>query len=171
MTHKTQAADSACALLCMHAYVHGDARCTCNGSTRLWSGSASPLITLPFPTMSTGPPLRTDVETEDDKSRESVLEHGVVTSNDSALDIPEASSCKSRVWWKLDLLVLPIVGILSCLTCLVRHDPFLHMLLNPMTTALQDLANVGNAKIAGLQQKLGISDEQVRFPACPLKIA
>ena len=121
--------------------------------------------------MSTGPPLRTDVETEDDKSRESVLERGLVTLNDSALDIPEASSCKSRVWWKLDLLVLPTVGILSCLACLVRHDFFLHMLLNPMVTALQDLANVGNAKIAGLQQTLGISDEQVSLPACSIRIA
>ena len=38
----------------------------------------------------------------------------------------------------------------------------LYRLLHRMTTALQDLSNIGNARIAGLQQTLGISDKQVR---------
>ena len=74
---------------------------------------------------------------------------------------------------KLDLLVLPMVAMLSCLAGLVCRHIFPHSWLKPMTTIIKDQGNVGNARIAGLQQTLGMSDEQVRvrIPACSFMIA
>ena len=72
--------------------------------------------------MPTAPPVCIDAETADDKSRKSILEHAPITLNDHTVDDSEASSRNSRVWLKLDLLVLPMVAMLSCLAGLVcRH--------------------------------------------------
>ena len=128
---------------------------------------------ISFPTMPTAPPVCIDAETADDKSRKSILEHAPITLNDHTVDDSEASSRDSRVWLKLDLLVLPMVAMLSCLAGLVCRHIFPHSWLKPMTTIIKDQGNVGNARIAGLQQYLGMSDEQVRvrIPECSFMIA
>ena len=74
--------------------------------------------------MSTAPPLQSgDGIVYDDKSQESILEHAPVTLNDLTLDGLEISSGRSRVWLKLDLIVLPIIAMLTWLVCLVRGVP------------------------------------------------
>ena len=78
----------------------------------------------PLSPMSTAPPLKSGAGiVYDDKSRESILEHAPVTLNDLTLDGLEISSGRSRVWLKLDLIVLPIIAMLTWLVCLVRGVP------------------------------------------------
>ncbi|RPD70848.1 MFS general substrate transporter [Lentinus tigrinus ALCF2SS1-7] len=91
--------------------------------------------------MSTAPGIATDVETVDDKPRNIILEQAVLTLDDDTLHGSVSCPRRSRVWLKIDFLVLPVVTMIYLLACL-------------------DLANIGNARIAGLQQKLGISDAQ-----------
>ncbi|KAI0717497.1 MFS general substrate transporter [Cerioporus squamosus] len=91
--------------------------------------------------MATASRPHTDIEIIDDKVTASIFEQVVVPADDCAIDLPESSVRSRRVWLKMDLLVLPIVTVLNFIACL-------------------DLANIGNARIAGLQQTLGISDEQ-----------
>ncbi|TFK89282.1 MFS general substrate transporter [Polyporus arcularius HHB13444] len=81
------------------------------------------------------------MEVFDDKSTASIFEHVVLPQDDHALGAPDPSVRSTRVWLKMDLLVLPIVTLLFFIDCLGH-------------------ANIGNARIAGLQQTLSMSDKQ-----------
>lgn len=118
--------------------------------------------------MSTASPLCDDKELVDDKLPTGILEQ--VPSVDPTLGVPESAIRPSPVWWKLDLLVLPIVFMVPFFSCLVRHTSLHRTLFTALTIDLhfQDAANIGNARIAGLQQNLGISDEQVCLYRWPL---
>ncbi|RPD53169.1 MFS general substrate transporter [Lentinus tigrinus ALCF2SS1-7] len=66
-------------------------------------------------------------------------EHGVVASD--ALHHGRSGAATAKLWTKLDLLVLPVVTMMYFLSSL-------------------DRSNIGNARIAGLQKELHMSDYQ-----------
>lgn len=74
--------------------------------------------------MSAASPLCDDKELVDDKLPTGILEQ--VPSVDPTLGIPESTVQSSRVWLKLDLLILPIVFMIYFLENLVRHASLHH---------------------------------------------
>ena len=66
-----------------------------------------------------------------------------------------------RAWLKMDLLALPFVTAIYLLYTIVSTVA-ISLRASLLTTGWQDKANVGNARIAGLQEKLHMSDTQVR---------
>ncbi len=64
-----------------------------------------------------------------------------------------------RVWLKLDLFLLPVMGMFYFLSFLVRFS--LSFLLPSITErSPQDRVNIGNARIAGLQHDLQMTNKQ-----------
>ena len=81
-------------------------------------------------------------------------------------------SPSSTTWLKVDLVVLPVISIMYFLSSLVRSaserlsgSPSLTVLtwvyISGSSRLIKDRTNIGNARIAGLQQQLHISDDQV----------
>ena len=77
----------------------------------------------------------------------------------------DAPSHPRKLWRKLDLLVLPLISMIFFLFSLVSHR-----IPQPVAKCsfalIQDRYSIGNARVAGLQEALHITDEQVRFKAC-----
>ena len=73
-----------------------------------------------------------------------------------------AVTAQGNVWRQIDLWVLPMVTMLFFLQFLVRNaaDHGYHRVLTDRRL-IQDKGNVGNARVAGLQKELGMSDTQV----------
>ncbi len=93
---------------------------------RLATEFTPPAISSPrlFSHMATVSRVHTDMEIFDDKSTTSIFEHVVLPQDDHALGAPDPSVRSTRVWLKMDLLVLPIVTLLFFIDCLVRHSSF-----------------------------------------------
>ncbi|KAL7283188.1 hypothetical protein ACG7TL_002615 [Trametes sanguinea] len=65
-------------------------------------------------------------------------------SREDASECLSPSSSQGRVWTKMDLIVLPVMTTMFFLSSL-------------------DRSNIGNARVAGFQEQLGITDEQFSF--------
>ncbi|EIW60615.1 MFS general substrate transporter [Trametes versicolor FP-101664 SS1] len=78
--------------------------------------------------------------TENEDDRVALTEGPATEDANGDLQVPSDSS----VWAKMDLIVLPVTTMMFFLSSL-------------------DRSNIGNARVAGFQEQLGISDEQFSF--------
>lgn len=69
----------------------------------------------------------------------------------------EAAALDQRVWRKIDWVVVPLVTMFYLLSWLVCSELSLILPLN----LFQDRTNLGNARIAGLQKDLKLTNNQV----------
>lgn len=97
-------------------------------------------------------PVKEDINIE--KGARSSLE----TSSDA--DVVTDSVIAGRVWRKLDYHVLPIMSMFYLLSFLARTATRPSPVGLLMYHNLQDRTNVGNARVAGLQTDLGMSNKQ-----------
>ncbi len=67
----------------------------------------------------------------------------------------------AKLWRKLDLLVLPIISIIYFLFSLVRMCLCVSVSPDADNAYVQDRYSIGNARVAGMQNALHITDEQV----------
>lgn len=89
--------------------------------------------------------------TEQTDSKIESLSDESTTGHDEALE--------KRVWLKLDFYLLPVVAILYLLSFLVRNCRYNVCILRTYQR-YQDRTNVGNARIAGLQSDLHMTNHQ-----------
>lgn len=112
-------------------------------------------------------------ELEKKSIEDSSSEHGVGAMD--ALNSGASGAATAKLWTKLDLLVLPVVTMMYFLSSLVSLTITLQAPVLPWAAFKshrthhhcgavpyhQDRSNIGNARIAGLQQELHMSDYQV----------
>jgi len=71
---------------------------------------------------------------------------------------PTKDPALEKVWRKVDLYVLPVVAMFYLLSFLVSH--LLQGVEAKPFTLLQDRTNLGNARVAGLQKDLKMTNKQ-----------